>query len=325
MNAQEPGRPITLAVTAEEGDNWASSATRAGRDHQQMAVPGRRSFALIAVVRRNFTDGAGRRFACANRALRIAGAPDRRRVKGPEAPRRSAGFRVQRPLRASSGGGNDVLDVRHVAPGGVGGLVRSAPALASVHVRRVPVPPVVRWGGRLERAVTLGRLMQQIRQGGDVHCQSSHSRPGIRVVTSWSSHALPSGSLNDAYAKYERPGTSNPGGFGCSSTSLTSIPRLTRSSRAASMSWTARYKRSSEPGSIAVSPFPKWMEHCERGGVICTCRKSSLTTRSMSIRPPRLSEKRLARSTSETGSVTTSSFMSMVPTSGVTLDVSVLA
>jgi hypothetical protein len=56
-------------------------------------------------------------------------------------------------------------------------------------------------------------------------------RPGSRVVTSWSSQPLPSGSLNDAYAKYERPGKSgNPGGFGCSSTSLTSTPRLTRSS-----------------------------------------------------------------------------------------------
>jgi hypothetical protein len=33
-------------------------------------------------------------------------------------------------------------------------------------------------------------------------------------VTSWSSQPLPSGSLNDAYAKYERPGKSgNPGGL----------------------------------------------------------------------------------------------------------------
>ena len=58
-------------------------------------------------------------------------------------------------------------------------------------------------------------------------------------MTSWSSQPLPSGSLNDAYAKYERPGVSKPGGR-ASYTSLTSTPRLTRSSRAASMSLTAR-------------------------------------------------------------------------------------
>jgi delta 1-pyrroline-5-carboxylate dehydrogenase len=64
---------------------------------------------------------------------------------------------------------DDVLDLRHVAPGGRGGLLRRGPALARVHVRRVPVPPVVRWGDRLERAVMLGRLVQEICQGGDVH------------------------------------------------------------------------------------------------------------------------------------------------------------
>src|SRR3954447_4707540 len=120
-------------------------------------------------------------------------------------------------------------------------------------------------------------------------CQSCHSRPGSRVVTSWSSQPLPSGSLNDAYAKYERPGESgNPGGFGCSSTSLTSTPRLIRSSRAASMSLTARYNLSRDPGSIAVKPFPKWIEHCECGGVICTNRTSSPAVKSASSRHPRL-------------------------------------
>ena len=49
--------------------------------------------------------------------------------------------------------------------------------------------------------VTLGRLVQQISKRGDVHRQSSHSRPGSLVVTSWSCQALPSGSLNDARAK----------------------------------------------------------------------------------------------------------------------------
>src|SRR5919206_4243384 len=76
--------------------------------------------------------------------------------------------------------------------------------------------------------------------------------------------------------EYERPGKSGkPGGFGCSSTSLTSTPRLIRSSRAASMSLTARYNLSRDPGSIAVKPFPKWIEHWEWGGVICTNRTSS--------------------------------------------------
>src|SRR5829696_7554383 len=83
--------------------------------------------------------------------------------------------------------------------------------------------------------------------------QSSHSRPGIRVVISCRSQPLPSGSLNDAYAKYERPGKSNPAGFGASSTSLTSTPRLMRSSRAASMSVTARISLSTDPGSISVN------------------------------------------------------------------------
>src|SRR5438034_3348355 len=63
---------------------------------------------------------------------------------------------------------NNVLDLRHVAPGGLGGLVPGGPALAGVQVRRVPIPPVVRRGGRLEDAVTLGGLVQQLRQSRDV-------------------------------------------------------------------------------------------------------------------------------------------------------------
>ena len=53
-------------------------------------------------------------------------------------------------VRTSSRRDDDVLDVRHVAPSGRGGLLRGALALPSVHVRRVPVPPVVRWSDRLE-------------------------------------------------------------------------------------------------------------------------------------------------------------------------------
>src|SRR5881397_2748992 len=76
---------------------------------------------------------------------------------------------------------DDVLDVRHVAPGGGGGLRRAAPALASVQVGRVPVPPVVWRGDRLERAVTFGGLVQQSGASGNVH---PHTRPGSRCVTS---------------------------------------------------------------------------------------------------------------------------------------------
>ena len=74
-------------------------------------------------------------------------------------------------------------------------------------------------------------------------------------MTSWSSQPLPSGSRNDAYAKYERPSDSSPGGGGLSSTSLTSTPRLIRSFRAASMSVTVRISLSTDPGAAAVRPY----------------------------------------------------------------------
>jgi hypothetical protein len=44
--------------------------------------------------------------------------------------------------------------------------------------------------------------------------QSSHSRPGSRVVISWSNQPLPSGSLNSANAKYERPSCASRPGVG---------------------------------------------------------------------------------------------------------------
>jgi hypothetical protein len=43
----------------------------------------------------------------------------------------------------SSGRDDDVLDLRHVPAGGRRCLLRAAAALAAVHVRRVPVPPIV--------------------------------------------------------------------------------------------------------------------------------------------------------------------------------------
>ena len=97
---------------------------------------------------------------------------------------------------SSHGRDDNVLDLCHVARGGRGGLLRGAPALASVHVRRVPVPPVVRWGDRLERAVMVGRFMQELCASRNVH---HHTRPGSRSLISCSSQTLPSGSLNEAY------------------------------------------------------------------------------------------------------------------------------
>src|SRR6478752_6405053 len=61
-------------------------------------------------------------------------------------------------------GRDDVLDLRHVAAGGRVGLVRGAPIFASVQVRGVPIPPVVRGGDGLERAVMIGGLVQKIGQ-----------------------------------------------------------------------------------------------------------------------------------------------------------------
>src|ERR687891_2943582 len=61
------------------------------------------------------------------------------------------------------------LDLRHVAAGGGGSLIRAASALPGVHVRGVPVPPVVLWGDLLVRVVPLGRFVQQVCQRGDVH------------------------------------------------------------------------------------------------------------------------------------------------------------
>src|SRR4051794_5659109 len=67
----------------------------------------------------------------------------------------------------SGGAHDDVLYLRHVTVGGGGRLIRAASASAGVHVRRVPVPPVVLRGGFLEAVVPLRRLVQQICEGGD--------------------------------------------------------------------------------------------------------------------------------------------------------------
>src|SRR5215212_582192 len=73
------------------------------------------------------------------------------------------------PKACSRGRHDDVLHLRHVLSGGRGGLVRGAPLLPGVQVCRVPVPPVVRRGDRLERAVAQGSLVQQLGQIRNVH------------------------------------------------------------------------------------------------------------------------------------------------------------
>src|SRR3954470_22359969 len=62
-----------------------------------------------------------------------------------------------------------VLDLLHVAAGGGRGIVLGAAALARDHVGGVPVPPVMRRGDRLERAVAVGRLVQEVGESLDLH------------------------------------------------------------------------------------------------------------------------------------------------------------
>src|SRR5437762_7201816 len=97
------------------------------------------------------------------------GAASRVGCNGLLAPAPAVSRRASTRGRASSWRDDNVLDLRHVATSGGGGLLRSVPALASVHVRRVPVPPVVRWGDRLERTVMFGRFMQELCKRRDVH------------------------------------------------------------------------------------------------------------------------------------------------------------
>src|SRR5947208_3929457 len=64
---------------------------------------------------------------------------------------------------------DDVLDLRHVALGGRGGLLWCAPALASVHVRRVPIPPVMLGVRLLVVVVVLRRCAEKFFKGRDLH------------------------------------------------------------------------------------------------------------------------------------------------------------
>src|SRR6185295_4489758 len=72
---------------------------------------------------------------------------------------------------------DDVLDLRHIAFGGRGGLLGRAPALASVHIRRVPIPPVMLGMRLLVLAVMLLRLVEEIGQSCDVRGLCSRQLP----------------------------------------------------------------------------------------------------------------------------------------------------
>src|SRR5215469_14437197 len=63
---------------------------------------------------------------------------------------------------------HDVLYVRHIPTGSCGGRVRVATTLASIHVRRIPVPPVMRGRHFLECAVMFCRFAKQASQRPDV-------------------------------------------------------------------------------------------------------------------------------------------------------------
>src|SRR6266446_6753394 len=188
-------------------------------------------------------------------------------------------------------------DARHVEPGLLDRLVGSPSTLARDDVGGVPIGPVVLRSDWFVGAVALLGLPQKLCEGRDIHDRSSfggpgQTRPGSRVVICWSSQPLPSGSWNPANVLYERPSGSGPG-TGCPpkpakwNASLTSTPRPLSSARAASMSDTTRYRFWTEPGAAFVTLLPKWMEHCEPGGVSWTTRKPSTPGKSASSRQPR--------------------------------------
>src|SRR5215213_6312311 len=71
------------------------------------------------------------------------------------------------PTRTASSGRN-LMDLLHVAVGGCGRLLRTAPLLARAQVGRVPVPPVVLAVRPLVLAVVLFSLVEQLRKGCDL-------------------------------------------------------------------------------------------------------------------------------------------------------------
>ena len=77
------------------------------------------------------------------------------------------------------------------------GLLGRLALLLRDDVGGVPIRPVVLRSGRFVLAMALLCFPQKLGQRRDV--QLLNPRPGSRVLTSWSSQLLPSGSLNVAY------------------------------------------------------------------------------------------------------------------------------
>src|SRR5215475_12542190 len=97
--------------------------------------------------------------------------------------------------------GKNVKDLFHVAIGGGCCLLWIAAALTRAQIGRIPVPPVMLGVCLLEVVVVLCRFAQEPCQGCNIHVLWSrqvHSRPGRRVLISWSSQPFPSGSSNEA-------------------------------------------------------------------------------------------------------------------------------
>ena len=138
------------------GNGWSSAAA--------LYVPALADagLRLLNVVRRPERSSCRPRpapMSCSSRAL----ASVRQRMTCTGDPARNAAIlrrpgRTGPPVRPRQGlrkRGRRCALRGHVAPGGGGCFVRGPPVLAGVHVRRIPVRPVVRWRGRLEHAVTL--------------------------------------------------------------------------------------------------------------------------------------------------------------------------
>jgi len=80
-----------------------------------------------------------------------------------------------------------------------GGFFGRLPVLSRDNVGGVPPRPMVLRGGWFVLAMMLLRLTQKLCQRRDV--QIAESASGRRVVISWNSQVLPSGSLNVAKEK----------------------------------------------------------------------------------------------------------------------------
>src|SRR5262245_12342400 len=80
-------------------------------------------------------------------------------------------FRVHSQSAATrmASAGKNLKDLLHIAVGGGGGLLRTAPLLTRAQVGRVPVRPVVLAVRLLEVAVVLLRLAEELCKGCDVH------------------------------------------------------------------------------------------------------------------------------------------------------------